>query len=91
MAASLPGNPHFPDPQPATAPLPHTAVQSTILSRFDLIFIVKDERTAERDMRIARHVLEVHRLAGAQTEADEEDKKVPRCAGAGAWGGGYFV
>ncbi|KAK9810367.1 hypothetical protein WJX72_009530 [[Myrmecia] bisecta] len=50
-------------------------LQSTILSRFDLIFIVKDERTVDRDKMIARHVLDVHRLAGAQAEADEEDKK----------------
>jgi hypothetical protein len=27
-------------------------LQSTILSRFDLIFIVKDERIAERDMQV---------------------------------------
>ena len=29
-------------------------LQSTILSRFDLIFIVKDERNAARDEQIAR-------------------------------------
>ena len=29
-------------------------LQTTILSRFDLIFIVKDERNAERDRQIAR-------------------------------------
>ena len=29
-------------------------LQSTILSRFDLIFIVKDERTMETDKQIAR-------------------------------------
>lgn len=39
-------------------------LQSTILSRFDLIFIVKDTRTREMDEAIARHVLAVHRLAG---------------------------
>lgn len=50
-------------------------LQSTILSRFDLIFIVKDERSQARDMQIARHVLEVHRQAGAQPEADEEERR----------------
>ena len=50
--------------------------QSTILSRFDLIFIVRDERSIERDTQIARHVLDVHRLAGTQPEADEEERKV---------------
>jgi DNA replication licensing factor MCM5 len=50
-------------------------LQSTILSRFDLIFIVRDERSADRDRAIARHVLEVHRAAGAAREADEADER----------------
>jgi hypothetical protein len=29
-------------------------LQTTILSRFDLIFIVKDERNADRDRQIAK-------------------------------------
>lgn len=72
-------------------------MQSTILSRFDLIFIVKDERSADRDKMIARHVLDVHRTAGAQGEADEEDKKVDkgakhkgRCATLSIPGNGNF-
>jgi hypothetical protein len=71
-------------PSPSGVPSPYSPsnapcfawVQSTILSRFDLIFIIKDERNADRDKMIARHVLDVHRLAGAQPEADEEDRKV---------------
>ena len=39
-------------------------LQTTILSRFDLIFIVRDERLYERDLRIADHVLSVHAGAG---------------------------
>lgn len=35
--------------------------QSTILSRFDMIFLVKDVRDQERDRLIARHVLELHK------------------------------
>ncbi|CAO3617003.1 unnamed protein product [Cunninghamella echinulata] len=34
--------------------------QTTILSRFDMIFIVKDEHNESRDLSIARHVLNVH-------------------------------
>ncbi|KAI8054949.1 MCM2/3/5 family-domain-containing protein [Gilbertella persicaria] len=34
--------------------------QTTILSRFDMIFIVKDDHNENRDMSIARHVLNVH-------------------------------
>ncbi len=33
----------------------------TILSRFDLIFIVRDEPNPERDRKLARYVLEVHK------------------------------
>ena len=51
-------------------------LQTTILSRFDLIFIVKDERSLERDKMIARHVLNVHKMAGALLEVDEEEQKV---------------
>lgn len=39
-------------------------LQTTVLSRFDLIFIVKDERVRERDMQIAHHVLSIHRQGG---------------------------
>lgn len=35
-------------------------LMSTILSRFDCIFIVRDVRDQERDRSIARHVLDVH-------------------------------
>lgn len=32
----------------------------TILSRFDMIFIVKDEHNQERDIILAKHVMNVH-------------------------------
>ena len=35
--------------------------QSTILSRFDMIFIVKDEHNEKRDTTIAKHVIQIHR------------------------------
>lgn len=34
--------------------------QTTILSRFDMIFIVKDEHSEKRDMEIASHVMNIH-------------------------------
>ena len=34
--------------------------QTTILSRFDMIFIVKDEHTREKDETIAKHVMGIH-------------------------------
>ncbi|CDK26720.1 unnamed protein product [Kuraishia capsulata CBS 1993] len=41
--------------------------QSTILSRFDMIFIVKDEHNERRDISIAQHVMNVH-TTGTSTE-----------------------
>ncbi len=43
----------------------------TILSRFDLIFILKDKPSAEEDRRLARHVLRVHR------ETDKIKPEIP--------------
>ncbi|EIW86402.1 MCM-domain-containing protein [Coniophora puteana RWD-64-598 SS2] len=34
--------------------------QTTILSRFDMIFIVKDEHNEQRDRMIAKHVMDIH-------------------------------
>ncbi|XP_024528637.1 DNA replication licensing factor MCM5 [Selaginella moellendorffii] len=50
-------------------------LQTTILSRFDLIFIVKDARDHQRDMQIARHVVTVHASAGfGSKDADVREK-----------------
>lgn len=44
--------------------------QTTILSRFDLIFIVRDEHNYDRDVSIAQHVIGVHQnKAAVQQEA----------------------
>merc|ERR1719238_52983 len=45
---------------------------TTILSRFDLIFLVKDVRDEERDQTLAKHVLELHKKGAAEktVEAD---------------------
>merc|ERR1719250_133666 len=44
----------------------------TILSRFDTIFIVKDEHDETRDMTLAKHVMQVHMNAAADTAAEGE-------------------
>ena len=36
-------------------------MQDSLLSRFDLIFVVLDEMDPEQDRRIADHVLRMHR------------------------------
>ena len=53
-------------------------LQTTILSRFDLIFIVKDNRSMENDMKIARHVLGVHKSAGETSELDDKEDEDAR-------------
>jgi DNA replication licensing factor MCM5 len=45
-------------------------LMTTILSRFDCIFIVRDVREYERDRSIARHVLGIHLNASATPESD---------------------
>jgi len=35
-------------------------LQTTILSRFDCIFVVRDVNTTENNERIATHILELH-------------------------------
>ncbi|XP_018397392.1 PREDICTED: DNA replication licensing factor Mcm5 [Cyphomyrmex costatus] len=44
----------------------------TILSRFDMIFIVKDEHEHNRDMILAKHVMNIHCNAGQITEQSVE-------------------
>ncbi|KAL1501163.1 hypothetical protein ABEB36_006544 [Hypothenemus hampei] len=44
----------------------------TILSRFDMIFIVKDEHDQNRDMILAKHVLGIHINAGQMSEEPKE-------------------
>ncbi|KAI9209755.1 MCM2/3/5 family-domain-containing protein [Polychytrium aggregatum] len=46
--------------------------QSTILSRFDLIFIVRDEHNEQLDMTIAKHVLGIHMNRSAHSNANSD-------------------
>ncbi|KAI9857034.1 MAG: minichromosome maintenance protein 5 [Trichoglossum hirsutum] len=55
--------------------------QTTILSRFDMIFIVRDEHERGRDERIARHVMGIHmggRGVEDQVEAEISVDKMKR-------------
>ncbi|KAK1323008.1 hypothetical protein QJS10_CPA02g01234 [Acorus calamus] len=45
-------------------------LQTTILSRFDLIFIVKDIRMYEQDKLIASHIIKVHASGAAATSKE---------------------
>mmetsp|Transcript_14835 Transcript_14835/g.16671 ORF Transcript_14835/g.16671 Transcript_14835/m.16671 type:complete len:904 (-) Transcript_14835:157-2868(-) len=67
-------------------------LMTTILSRFDMIFLVRDIREEERDLMICRHVMGVHIRGGA------DDSHAPSGAGgneglgflAGAGAGGVM-
>ncbi|MBN3314918.1 MCM5 factor, partial [Atractosteus spatula] len=50
----------------------------TILSRFDMIFIIKDEHNEQRDMTLARHVMNVHLSALTQTQSVEGEIELSR-------------
>ncbi|KAL2929944.1 DNA replication licensing factor MCM5 [Bienertia sinuspersici] len=52
-------------------------LQTTILSRFDLIFIVKDVRMYSQDKIIASHIIKVHASADANT-GDSRDTKTSK-------------
>jgi DNA replication licensing factor MCM5 len=45
---------------------------TTILSRFDMIFIVRDSHSHQRDMSLARHVLAVHTNPDAVEDPDAD-------------------
>ncbi|KAF8591962.1 MCM-domain-containing protein [Ramaria rubella] len=49
--------------------------QTTILSRFDMIFIVKDEHNEQRDRIIAKHVMNIH-MNRPNVNADENGEAI---------------
>jgi len=44
--------------------------QSTILSRFDMIFILKDKLDQEKDLALAKHIISVHAQGAAAVERE---------------------
>lgn len=66
----------------------HTGEQidfaSTILSRFDLIFVVRDIRNDARDRVIAKHVLGLHQRGNSARVGEHDRALSPQLAGADA-------
>jgi replicative DNA helicase Mcm len=50
-------------------PAENISLPVTVLSRFDLIFVIMDKPESERDKRMAEHVLSLHSSKGAALEA----------------------
>lgn len=51
--------------------------QTTILSRFDMIFIVKDDHNEARDMSIAQHVMNVHTGNANNNQDQNQEGEIP--------------
>ena len=61
-------NPIFGEYQTDKPPTKNIGMQDSLLSRFDLIFIILDERNADKDKKVAERVCRNHRLAPTTTE-----------------------
>ena len=64
-------NPKYGRFDPHTYPAQQFDIPPTLLSRFDLIFPIKDEMDPERDKNIARYILQQHEAAGAMIAEKE--------------------
>ncbi len=54
-------NPRFGRYEESRPPVENINLPATILSRFDLIYVIKDEPDPDTDRRMARHILELRR------------------------------
>lgn len=68
-------NPVFGRYDDSMAPGENIDFQTTILSRFDMIFVVKDEQSIQKDMKIAHHVMNVH--TGEAANETESEGEIP--------------
>ena len=52
-------------------PMDNIGMQDSLLSRFDVIFVVLDEMDPDHDRRISEHVLRMHRYRNAGEQEGE--------------------
>jgi DNA replication licensing factor MCM3 len=56
-------NPIYGEYQKHLPPTKNIGMPDSLLSRFDLVFIILDEKTPEKDKKVAERVCKNHRLA----------------------------
>lgn len=61
-------NPVYGRYDPFKSPMDNIAMQDSLLSRFDLLFIVLDQPDIDKDKRISEHVLRMHRYRDPKEE-----------------------
>ena len=61
-------NPVYGRYDPYKSPMDNIAMQDSLLSRFDLLFVVLDQPDIEKDKRISEHVLRMHRYRNPKEE-----------------------
>lgn len=64
-------NPTFGRYDDMKSPSENIDFQTTILSRFDLIFIIRDRLSFQRDVHIAKHVINIHKNRDEAVSAEE--------------------
>jgi replicative DNA helicase Mcm len=69
-------NPRYGRFDPNVYPAEQFDIPTTLLSRFDLIFPIKDTMDIELDKNIAKHILRQHQAAGAQIAEMQEYEQV---------------
>ncbi len=57
--------PHYLQYDQYKTPMENIGLQDSLLSRFDLLFIVLDKMDPENDRKISDHVLRMHRYRSA--------------------------
>uniref|UniRef100_A0A1I7U881 DNA replication licensing factor MCM3 n=1 Tax=Caenorhabditis tropicalis TaxID=1561998 RepID=A0A1I7U881_9PELO len=71
-------NPVYGRYNPFKSPMENIGMQDSLLSRFDLIFVLLDEHDADRDANVAGHVLKLHTY---RTQGESDGNVLPMGGG----------
>ena len=50
-------------------------ISPPIMSRFDLFFVIRDEKDANKDLAVANHIIEMHRMEGRKHNSEHFTKE----------------